>query len=87
MSTTPADDGPSQDDCEQALEQLHQFLDHELPSADSDHIRDHLHLCEQCLDTYDLTQQVKDLVHKHCGSAAPDDLRTKVLRTLRTSDS
>lgn len=85
MSTHQADDGPTQDDCEQALEQLHLFLDHELPSADSDHIRDHIHLCEQCLDTYDLTQQVKDLVHKHCGTTAPEDLRNKVKRSLRPS--
>lgn len=82
MSTESADHGPTHDDCEQALEQLHLFLDHELASADADHIRDHLHLCEQCLDTYDMTQQVKDLVHKHCASAAPEDLRTKVLKSL-----
>jgi len=74
---------PSKDDCQRALEQLHSFLDHELADADCDDIRSHLNLCEQCLDTYDLTQQVKDLVRARCGSTAPDGLRDKVLRSLR----
>lgn len=74
---------PSKDDCQRALEQLHAFLDHELADAVTDDIRSHLNLCEQCLDTYDLTQQVKDLVRAQCGSAAPVGLRDKVLRSLR----
>ena len=76
---------PSHGDCQQALEQLHAFLDHELADADTDEIREHLSLCEQCLDAYDLTQTIKDLVRTKCGSAAPADLRVKVLSVIRTT--
>ena len=83
MSETMDGGTPSQDECQRALEQLIAFLDHELTEADTDHIRTHLNLCEQCLDTYDLTQHVKDLVRKECASAAPDALRAKILGSLK----
>ena len=70
-------------DCEQMLERVYQFLDHELDTASSDEIREHLAGCEPCLDRYDVEQAVKTLVNRCCGGdKAPTHLRTKVLGQL-----
>ena len=78
-----AQDKPASGDCEQMLERVYQFLDHELDTATSDEIRAHLAGCEPCLDRYDVEQAVKTLVHRSCGGdKAPNHLRTKVLGQL-----
>jgi mycothiol system anti-sigma-R factor len=75
--------GKSESDCEHMLERVYQFLDHELDTASSDEIREHLAQCEPCLDRYDVEQAVKTLVNRSCGGdKAPNHLRTKVLSQL-----
>jgi mycothiol system anti-sigma-R factor len=70
-------------DCEHMLERVYQFLDHELDTASSDQIREHLAQCEPCLDRYDVEQAVKTLVNRSCGGdKAPNHLRSKVLGLL-----
>jgi mycothiol system anti-sigma-R factor len=70
-------------DCEHMLERVYQFLDHELDTASSDQIREHLAQCEPCLDRYDVEQAVKTLVNRSCGGdKAPSHLRSKVLGLL-----
>ena len=70
-------------DCGHMLERVYQFLDHELDTASSDEIREHLASCEPCLDRYDVEQAVKTLVSRSCGGdKAPSYLRTKVLSQL-----
>ena len=70
-------------DCEHMLERVYQFLDHELDTASSDEIREHLAGCEPCLDRYDVEQAVKTLVSRSCGGdKAPTHLRSKVLDLL-----
>jgi anti-sigma factor (TIGR02949 family) len=70
-------------DCEHVLRQVSEFLDHELDTASSDAIREHLVACEPCLDRFDVEQAVKSLVHKCCGGdKAPNQLRSKVLGQL-----
>jgi mycothiol system anti-sigma-R factor len=65
------------------LERVYQFLDHELDTASSDEIREHLARCEPCLDRYDVEQAVKTLVSRTCGGdKAPSHLRSKVLGLL-----
>jgi mycothiol system anti-sigma-R factor len=70
-------------DCEHALERVFEFLDHELDTASSDEIREHLAQCEPCLDRYDVEQAVKTLISRSCGGdKAPSHLRNKVLGLL-----
>ena len=65
------------------LDRVYQFLDHELDTASSDEIRQHLAACEPCLDRFDVEQAVKSLVNRCCGGdKAPTELRTKVLTRL-----
>ncbi len=70
-------------ECEHMLERVYEFLDHELDTASSDEIREHLAACEPCLDHYDVEQAVKTLVNRCCGNdKAPNELRSKVLSRL-----
>jgi mycothiol system anti-sigma-R factor len=85
MSQT-AGPGPTKDDCTHALEQMYSFLDHELDTASSDAIREHLAACEPCLEAFDVEQAVKMLVHRRCGGdVAPSHLRAKVIASITTT--
>jgi anti-sigma factor (TIGR02949 family) len=76
-------DKPDTTECEHVLDRIYEFLDHELDSASSDEIREHLVGCEPCLDRYDVEQAVKALVNRSCGGdKAPSHLRTKVMGKL-----
>ncbi|TDT33668.1 mycothiol system anti-sigma-R factor [Naumannella halotolerans] len=68
-------------DCERALQQMQEFLDTELETADMDAIREHLTACEPCLENFDAEQALKQLVHRCCGTSevqAPAALRIKI---------
>lgn len=71
-------------DCEQALENLYLFIDHEIDTASSEQIQTHIDECTSCLTEYDLERVVKSLVSRSCSEVAPDPLREKVLLTIRT---
>jgi anti-sigma factor (TIGR02949 family) len=74
------------DDCANALAHLYEFLDAELPSVDSDEIREHLAACEPCLDVFDAEESLKQLVKRGCsGEQAPEHLRAKVLAAYRVT--
>ena len=82
MSTDSSHEGPL-DDCEHVLERVYQFLDNELDDASGDAIRQHLSDCEPCLDTFDVEQAVKSLVHRCCGNeTAPTHLRAKIITQM-----
>ncbi|WP_375426477.1 mycothiol system anti-sigma-R factor [uncultured Friedmanniella sp.] len=75
--------GATSAECEHMLERVYEFLDHELDTASSDEIREHLVACEPCLDRFDVEQAVKTLVNRCCGGdKAPTELRAKVLTRL-----
>ena len=75
--------GESYDDCEHVLQRVWEFLDHELDEATGDAIRQHLAMCEPCMDRFDLEQEVKSLVHRRCGGdVAPAHLRASILTQI-----
>lgn len=73
------------DECHNVVERVWEFLDHELDDSTAEAIRRHLVGCEPCLDTFDMEQALKSLVHRHCGGdTAPSHLRTKIITQLAT---
>jgi len=77
----PAED--SLDDCEHVLKRVYEFLDNEIDVASADAIRHHLAMCEACLESFDVEEAVKSLVHRCCGGeVAPSHLRTKIVTQL-----
>ena len=70
-------------DCADALARLEFFIDHELPNADFEQIKQHLQDCAPCLEIADLERTVKALVARSCTEHAPDTLRQRVLVRIR----
>ena len=74
---------PSAADCADFLERIVYLLDNELDEADCSAVRVHLDSCNPCLEKYDLQRTVKAVVARSCTEAAPDDLRTRVMFSIR----
>jgi mycothiol system anti-sigma-R factor len=72
------------ENCSEYLERIVYFLDNELDEADCAEVRVHLETCHPCLEKYDLQRAVKSLVARSCAEAAPEDLRQRVLVSIRT---
>lgn len=70
-------------DCSLALRQMFEFLDSEMTEADADAVREHLNACAQCLDEFDYQMLVKTLVQRSCQERAPEELRARVVASLR----
>jgi mycothiol system anti-sigma-R factor len=78
-ATGAGDHADDHADCEVVIGRMYQFLDSELPDADSDKIRQHLADCEPCLDQFDVEQAMKQLVNRCCRSeTAPESLKAKL---------
>jgi mycothiol system anti-sigma-R factor len=73
----------SKPDCAEALARLEFFIDHELPNADLQQIKQHLDDCGPCLEIADLERAVKALVARSCTEHAPETLRQRVLVRIR----
>jgi mycothiol system anti-sigma-R factor len=71
------------DSCADYLDQIVYFLDNELDEADVNAVRLHLDVCGPCLEKYDLQRTVKALVARSCSESAPDELRQRVLLSIR----
>jgi anti-sigma factor (TIGR02949 family) len=73
----------SYDHCEQVVERMYEFLDHEIDTATGDAIRQHLAACEPCMDRFDVELAVRTLVRRRCGGeVAPSQLRSKIISQL-----
>jgi anti-sigma factor (TIGR02949 family) len=47
-------------DCEQALKQLFEFIDHELPEGERDAMQHHLHTCKSCFSRFEFERRLKE---------------------------
>jgi len=65
-------------ECREAVENLFEFLDSELPETDGDRIREHIAACERCLAEYDLEDHLRQLVRRSCSEHAPERLRMRI---------
>ena len=75
--------------CDEALDRLFEFIDHELPDDELKRIGRHLKECPPCEAEHRINEKIKSMVSDCPKEAAPDELRKKVLATLveaRNSD-
>ena len=71
---------PGEVDCNEVLDQVYEYLHHELDEERADSIHQHLEDCGHCLAEYGLEEAVRDLVSRSCRcSQAPEALRTSIL--------
>lgn len=73
------------DDCQQALNQIFEYIDSELPDAELRDIGDHLKDCPPCEAEHRINEKIKNLVSTCGDEVAPDDLRAKVLETIKSA--
>ena len=70
-------------DCNEILDRVYVFIDHELDDASSEQIQTHLDECGPCLREVDLERLVKALVARSCHERAPVELRQRVMFSIR----
>ncbi|MEJ5869323.1 mycothiol system anti-sigma-R factor [Pseudokineococcus sp. 5B2Z-1] len=83
-------DGPSsqprETDCDEVIDRLYAFLDHELSTEDEvdvGRIQRHLDECAPCLRERDVEVVVRQVVKRACASdCAPETLRVKILTQI-----
>lgn len=72
-------------DCEQALRQVFDYIDHELHAHDHDAMRAHLETCRSCFSRVEFERRLKgkltDLVEDDATSELSDRIRT-MLKTF-----
>ncbi len=75
----------SHTECTAFLEQIVYYLDNELAEDDVVEVRLHLDGCGPCHDAYDVQKAIKSLVARSCAERAPEELKAKVLYSIRHS--
>lgn len=58
-------------DCEQALAQIFQFIDHELRPEEHDAMEKHLHTCKSCFSRADFERRLKAKLNSLRDAAEP----------------
>lgn len=71
-------------ECEEALDRIFEYIDHELPAAQLVRIAEHLKECPPCEAEHRINEKIKHLVARTGDEVAPDTLRERVLATLRS---
>jgi mycothiol system anti-sigma-R factor len=69
-------------DCDDALSELHLYLDQELDAVTMARVEAHLRGCSPCLEAFDFEAVLRRVVARGCREQAPDSLRSKVLDAL-----
>jgi anti-sigma factor (TIGR02949 family) len=72
--------------CEEALNRLNEYLDHELNEGERMVVLKHLEICKPCFSRFSFEQTlVVSLRQKIVALAAPESVRTKLKSLLRKS--
>ena len=62
-------------ECEQALREIHGFLDGSITDDTREAIRTHLDECGPCLEAHDFEDAVKKMLADKCRDTVPEQLR------------
>jgi mycothiol system anti-sigma-R factor len=71
------------EECREALERLHIYLDGECEASMAATIRSHLDDCPPCLDRADFERELRAVIARKCKDAAPHGLVDRVIDILR----
>ncbi|WP_062071695.1 mycothiol system anti-sigma-R factor [Demequina sediminicola] len=70
-------------ECSEALDRLFEYIDDELPADEVHRIGEHLKTCPPCEAEHQIKEKIKELTSHAGGERAPDQLRERVLASLR----
>lgn len=71
--------------CEEALQYLDAFLDHEVDEELTIRLGQHVAGCAECSRLADAEKHLRDIVRSCCAEQAPEQLRLRVLTSLSVS--
>ncbi len=72
-------------DCTEARAALEEFLHNELCAEDAADVRAHLETCEECSAEHHVGEMLTAALQGACRDRAPEELRAKLLATLRAA--
>ena len=59
-------------DCDQALEELEAYLDHELAEGERAAVEEHLMGCSPCFERGEFRRRLREIVRRKCAGVAED---------------
>lgn len=66
------------DNCDDVIAHLFEYLDSEMTDSDADRMRAHVAGCNPCLAELSIDELVKRLLRRSCTEQAPEHLRLKI---------
>ncbi|WP_159448731.1 mycothiol system anti-sigma-R factor [Demequina sp. NBRC 110053] len=72
-------------ECEEALDRLFEYIDDELPQDELRRIGDHLKTCPPCEAEHKIKERIKNLTSRTGGETAPEELRERILASIRSA--
>ncbi|WP_105565975.1 zf-HC2 domain-containing protein [Microbacterium halophytorum] len=73
--------------CDKARADLEEYLRNEICRTEQGDIREHLDNCPSCQDEALVARTLTDAVQRACKEAAPEDVRSKVLASIRAAQA
>lgn len=70
--------------CEQALKQILEYIDHELGEHERTAMQQHLHTCKSCFSRVEFERRLKEKVGALCDEEVPSELAARVKGLLRS---
>ena len=71
-------------DCEDALEKLAEFLDHELSTEEKKQVAEHLDACKSCFSRAEFERRLKTKLAELGQTAAPASMQARIRKILST---
>lgn len=71
-------------DCEQALDQLFEFIDHELPEGRHDAMQHHLHTCKSCFSRFEFERRLKAKLGELRENEVSSDASDRIKKLLKS---
>jgi len=70
--------------CEQALKQILEYIDHELGEHERAAMQQHLHTCKSCFSRMEFERRLKEKVGALCDDEVPSQLGERVKGLLKS---
>jgi anti-sigma factor (TIGR02949 family) len=68
--------------CAEAVRQLWEYLDGELPVESRAAVEEHLSFCRRCCGEVEFAEELRAFLAREAADDIPDDVRSRLLTTL-----
>jgi anti-sigma factor (TIGR02949 family) len=71
-------------DCEQALKQVFEFIDHELAEGEREAMQHHLHTCKSCFSRFEFERRLKEKLGELREPEVPLETSERIKKLLKS---